>query len=200
MITTAKELAKLVSAKDKACYRLNRATTTDPAANRRKIQPRDTGQPSVDHPPDQSKPPLQPANKSQPLNAESRCKSQPPKQPQDAAKRKVSQPLKIGVKRQPLALKRQPPAAKRQPQKPKRQPQWQQQFQKWPPAARKWPQNVARVQPKKQPLMQPLDRHKKQRLVQPQVAEAPDLPPDPDPEPKSSVSIEDWSKGSIDPG
>ena len=87
----------------------------------------------------------------------------------------VVQPLN-GAKRQPpVNVEKQPPAGKRRPQngsQDKGQPPRASQCQEQPLAAE----------------IQPPD------LRMP----APDLPPDPDP--KSSVSKEDWGKGSIDPG
>ena len=61
---------------------------------------------------------------------------------------------------------------------------------KQPPAANSQPLTRNQSQPHNGDKIQPLT------LMEPRVAEPPDLPPDPD----SSVSKEGWGKGSIDPG
>ena len=121
-------------------------------------------------------PALYPVKKQPKIVHKGQCQKQPPVA--DESKPPVG--IQNGDKSQPPADQSQPPDIQSQMQPPvasQRRDQSQRLppkygIQSQPPAAKKQP-------PKSQPQSQP-----------------PDLPPDPD----SSVSKEDWGKGSIDPG
>ena len=195
LIATAKELAKLVSAKDKAHYRLNRATAPNcpPFADKSrppfavKSQP-----PKVKQPPAAKRqPPNVAPHLSQPLqlpfqllwppDSNPQPRDQPPKMQPSA----VKQPLKSGVQ-------------------PNKQPPWQSAKKSQPQ-----PPNMARDQSRSSNVQSPSVGVQSQRqppaanqprVTQPRcsIIQPPDLPPDPDPERR--VSKEDWGQGSIDPG
>ena len=111
-----------------------------------------------------------------------------------------NQPLSEGIQRQspsPAANRRKIQTQSRVIQ-PRGQPQVVQPSAVQPSAERKQPLNDdVHSQSQRQPLKVGVQSQPRPQGQPPDV-QAPDQPPDPDP--KSSVSKEDWGKGSIDPG
>ena len=164
LVATAKELAKLVSAKDKAYYRLNRA-------NHSQSQPLSRGIQGQNQP--LTQPPKQPESKQPPKSGVNF-----PIQPRNVAREQLQ--LQSASKRQPLKVVQ--PQVRPQAQPLNIQPH---NDENWEPQSRDQDgQNRPHNGEPSQPPMQP----RKVARVQPPLP-VPDLPPDPDPGNKKKFNL-----------